>query len=77
MLGVLLAVGGALVLLHVERWGTAGAFTSEKSVGTLILVVQTLSYSVFLVGPQPPDAAMLPGHAAHLPTFHLAFEDFV
>jgi len=49
MLGVLLAVGGALVLLHVERWGTAGAFTSEKSVGTLILVVQTLSYSVFLV----------------------------
>uniref|UniRef100_A0A7S1SRI1 WAT1-related protein n=1 Tax=Tetraselmis chuii TaxID=63592 RepID=A0A7S1SRI1_9CHLO len=49
MVGVLLAVGGALVLLHVERWATVGAFTSQKSIGTLILVVQTLSYSSFLV----------------------------
>lgn len=51
MAGVLLAVAGALVLLHVERLFQGGVHggMSTRTLGTFLLLLQSSSYSVFMV----------------------------
>eukprot|EP00192_Tetraselmis_astigmatica_P006068 CAMPEP_0117685656 /NCGR_PEP_ID=MMETSP0804-20121206/21898_1 /TAXON_ID=1074897 /ORGANISM="Tetraselmis astigmatica, Strain CCMP880" /LENGTH=521 /DNA_ID=CAMNT_0005497027 /DNA_START=188 /DNA_END=1754 /DNA_ORIENTATION=+ len=51
MVGVLLAVSGALVLLHVEQWlhGGGASVSSQRTAGTLVLLLQSICYSVFMV----------------------------